>query len=121
MRAYIFGVLVAIGAVAGCGNAEQTKAPATITPAASAVADTNRAIADTTKTKAVYTCPMHPQVSLSAPGRCQICGMALKAKAVYTCPMHPQVRVSAPGRCPTCGMNLVKAARDTSAHSNCTH
>ncbi len=26
--------------------------------------------------------------------------------AVYTCPMHPEVRESAPGRCPKCGMAL---------------
>ena len=29
------------------------------------------------------------------------------AKAVYTCPMHPQVRVTKPGACPQCGMDLV--------------
>ncbi len=27
--------------------------------------------------------------------------------AVWTCPMHPQIRTSAPGRCPICGMDLV--------------
>ena len=26
--------------------------------------------------------------------------------AVYSCPMHPEVKASAPGRCPTCGMTL---------------
>lgn len=26
----------------------------------------------------------------------------------YTCPMHPEVERSAPGKCPICGMNLVK-------------
>ena len=26
--------------------------------------------------------------------------------AVYTCPMHPEVKASAPGRCPRCGMAL---------------
>lgn len=26
----------------------------------------------------------------------------------YTCPMHPQVRLDAPGQCPICGMTLVK-------------
>lgn len=30
------------------------------------------------------------------------------AKApIYTCPMHPEVRSSRPGRCPKCGMTLV--------------
>jgi hypothetical protein len=27
--------------------------------------------------------------------------------AGYVCPMHPEVTSSAPGRCPKCGMNLV--------------
>ena len=27
--------------------------------------------------------------------------------AMYTCPMHPEVRSSTPGRCPECGMDLV--------------
>jgi uncharacterized membrane protein YraQ (UPF0718 family) len=27
--------------------------------------------------------------------------------AVYTCPMHPEVRSTTPGRCPKCGMDLV--------------
>ena len=29
------------------------------------------------------------------------------ASAVYTCPMHPEVTSPTPGRCPKCGMNLV--------------
>jgi hypothetical protein len=28
--------------------------------------------------------------------------------AVYTCPMHPEVTASKPGKCPKCGMDLVK-------------
>jgi hypothetical protein len=31
---------------------------------------------------------------------------------VYTCPMHPEVRQSKPGRCPKCGMTLVPAGED---------
>jgi len=27
--------------------------------------------------------------------------------AVYTCPMHPEVTSPQPGKCPKCGMNLV--------------
>lgn len=27
-------------------------------------------------------------------------------KAVYTCPMHPEVKQNEPGKCPKCGMNL---------------
>ena len=29
-------------------------------------------------------------------------------KAVYTCPMHPDVKSDKPGKCPKCGMNLEK-------------
>jgi hypothetical protein len=32
------------------------------------------------------------------------------ARAVYTCPMHPEVRSPAPGRCPKCGMTLIPKA-----------
>jgi thioredoxin-like negative regulator of GroEL len=30
-----------------------------------------------------------------------------EAQQQYTCPMHPEVVRSEPGRCPICGMNLV--------------
>ena len=30
-------------------------------------------------------------------------------RAVYTCPMHPDVRLPAPGQCPKCGMKLAPA------------
>jgi heavy metal-binding protein len=29
-----------------------------------------------------------------------------EAAAVYTCSMHPNVRLNAPGKCPECGINL---------------
>ena len=31
-----------------------------------------------------------------------------EAATTYTCPMHPEVVSSEPGRCPKCGMTLVK-------------
>jgi heavy metal translocating P-type ATPase len=31
---------------------------------------------------------------------------ATSADAIYTCPMHPQIRQSGPGKCPICGMAL---------------
>lgn len=37
------------------------------------------------------------------------------AGASYTCPMHPEVRTTKPGRCPKCGMTLVPQADDLSA------
>jgi len=30
------------------------------------------------------------------------------AKAQYTCPMHPEVVRSSPGKCPKCNMDLVE-------------
>lgn len=32
----------------------------------------------------------------------------VNAEPVYTCPMHPEVRQSSPGKCPKCGMALVR-------------
>jgi FtsP/CotA-like multicopper oxidase with cupredoxin domain len=62
---------------------------------------------------AVYTCPMHPEVTSEQPGRCPTCGMKLLATAAaatsYACPMHPEVTSTQPGRCPECGMKLLAA------------
>lgn len=59
---------------------------------------------------ALYSCPMHPEVSSNRPGKCPKCGMNLvekKPDAIsYSCPMHPEVVSSKPGSCPKCGMNL---------------
>jgi hypothetical protein len=35
-------------------------------------------------------------------------GAARKEAAVYTCPMHPEVTSTTPGKCPKCGTTLVK-------------
>ena len=32
--------------------------------------------------KVIYTCPMHPQVQKSQPGKCPLCGMALEKKTI---------------------------------------
>jgi hypothetical protein len=37
-------------------------------------------------------------------------GGAKPAPTRYTCPMHPDVRTTAPGKCPKCGMTLVPVA-----------
>lgn len=83
-----------------------------------------------------YTCPMHPEIHASKPGKCPKCAMNLvkekikakpkaaqKVKAkennkpsvnnakmdevIYTCPMHPEVISDKPGNCPKCGMKFV--------------
>jgi RND family efflux transporter MFP subunit len=62
-----------------------------------------------------YSCPMHPEVTSTKPGKCPKCGMDLVKKeaakateAVYVCPMHPEVTANKPDTCPKCGMDLVK-------------
>ena len=86
------------------------------------------------KKQETYSCPMHPEVQQSKPGKCPKCGMALEKKAIksgkpvkrktaistrknsvkdaqpvtYTCPMHPEIHAIQPGNCPKCGMELVK-------------
>lgn len=40
---------------------------------------------------------------------------ASQPAVVYTCPMHPQIRESKPGKCPICGMNLVPAKQAASS------
>jgi len=73
--------------------------------AVSATAETSRAI---------YTCPMDPEVRQQGPGACPKCGMALEpldvsaalTKTEYTCPMHPEIVRDEPGACPICGMAL---------------
>lgn len=32
---------------------------------------------------------------------------ATSGKAIYVCPMHAEVRLTAPGKCPRCGMTLL--------------
>jgi P-type Cu+ transporter len=63
--------------------------------------------------KAIYTCPMHPEVRMQRATSCPKCGMALEPTTPaasenieYTCPMHPEIVKDAPGSCPICGMAL---------------
>src|SRR5680860_617825 len=37
---------------------------------------------------------------------------------IWTCSMHPQVRLSEPGQCPICGMDLIPASSKQSADDN---
>jgi Cu+-exporting ATPase len=81
----------------------------------------------------MYTCPMHPEIRLPAPGNCPKCGMSLESMTgvgpatttEYTCPMHPQVVSDRPGHCPLCGMALEAkqpaAADDHSEYRSMLH
>src|SRR3989304_7536900 len=43
-------------------------------------------------------------------------------ETIYTCPMHPEVRQSEPGRCPGCGMELIAKRRGAeTAEEHKTH
>jgi hypothetical protein len=44
-------------------------------------------------------------------------GTATLSPAEYTCPMHPDVGSSRPGRCPKCGMALIKAPAGATTHA----
>ncbi len=55
-----------------------------------------------------YTCPLHPDATSLAPGRCGQCGAVLKdAHVIYVCTMCPDVVSHDPGVCPQCKMDLV--------------
>lgn len=41
-------------------------------------------------------------------------GLHSEERAVYTCPMHPEIMRDVPGSCPICGMDLVKKESDQS-------
>jgi Cu+-exporting ATPase len=70
---------------------------------------------DKSKSAAIYTCPMHPEIRRAGPGACPKCGMTLErvapnhpqsSKTEWICPMHSEIIRDAPGLCPKCGMAL---------------
>jgi transcription initiation factor IIE alpha subunit len=77
---------------------------------------------DTTQHSAVYTCPMHPDVTSDKPGKCPKCGMDLNLSAkeqmkmqvtkAYCCSAHPDVTSDKPGKCPKCGKKLSLTAKE---------
>ena len=43
------------------------------------------------------------------------------AGVTYTCPMHPEVTSTEPGKCPKCGMNLEEVTAGTQTDSAAAH
>jgi hypothetical protein len=43
------------------------------------------------------------------------------AGVTYTCPMHPEVTSTEPGKCPKCGMNLEEVTAGTQMDSAAAH
>ena len=42
--------------------------------------------------------------------------MQEKEGVIYTCPMHPEVRKTEPGKCPGCGMDLILEKKSVGSH-----
>ncbi|MEP7173639.1 MAG: heavy metal-binding domain-containing protein, partial [Aestuariivirga sp.] len=54
----------------------------------------------------------HGAATKATPGKTPV---PVGGSQTYTCPMHPEIRRSEPGRCPICGMTLVEVAAPTAA------
>ena len=73
---------------------------------------------DTTQHTVLYTCSMHPDVKVNAPGKCPKCGMDLslskkeemkkQVTKTYTCAVDLDVVSDKSGTCPKCGMKLTE-------------
>lgn len=80
------------------------------------IAQTKAGKKDTTQHTTYYTCPKHPDVVKTAPGKCPQCGMQLNlsdkeqmktnATRSYSCPVHVEEKSHHPGKCPQCGKPL---------------
>ena len=81
--------------VAGCGTKTATPVPDPTQPAA------------TTPPAVPAPQPAAPAAQPAAP-----------AVQEYTCPMHPEVRATQPGKCPKCGMDLVPVTKPSAAAPN---
>lgn len=50
----------------------------------------------------------NPAPAAAAPNKASAAATPNKAVVIYSCPMHPEVQSSVPGKCPKCGMDLVQ-------------
>jgi Cu(I)/Ag(I) efflux system membrane fusion protein len=83
------------------------------------------------QTEEIWTCSMHPQIRLSQPGKCPICGMDLiraddspsstpaTSKTVkqplYACSMFCLPPQPTPGKCQICGMEMVEVETEAAS------
>lgn len=94
----VTGLLFSFGFAVGCGETEEAAREIETT-------DTEEKPA---LEGAVYTCPMHPEVTSDEPGECPECGMDLVLKDEIIegtssfCPMHPDTECDEHGKCPDC-------------------
>lgn len=68
-------------------------------------------------TSIAWTCPVHREITESAPGRCSLCGRELvrtRVQQFWSCPLHAVVMKEAPGKCPVCGRELYLTSREIS-------
>ncbi len=71
---------------------------------------------ETAAAKTAYSCPIHPDVTSDAAGKCSKCGMDLtvskkeqmkmEVMKLYSCPMHASITSDKAGKCSKCGMDL---------------
>jgi hypothetical protein len=79
--------------VAGCGSGVPPRSPAL---------DPSNPDGAESAPLSAWAASQEPPVPSGTP----IAAGSADAAQVYSCPMHPEVQSSQPGKCPKCGMNL---------------
>jgi hypothetical protein len=103
MPTHILAVTTLLWLAAGCAS-QPTPKPASLDPSNPAAEEAPRApltpLPASTSAAPMAVAPVDGHsASGHEPGAAE--------KAVYTCPMHPEVVSPEPGKCPKCGMTLV--------------
>ena len=79
MKKWIFALLM-VGFTAGTGVATAYEGHQSTSQPTHAAAPSKQGSSKPSKSAAVYTCPMHPEVRQDKPGKCSKCGMDLVAE-----------------------------------------